>query len=53
MALVRDSLTVLVGDGKGNILVADIGNHHIQKFTAEGQFITAVGTKASRPLQFS
>ena len=35
-------------DGEGNILVTD--NHRIQKFTAGGQFITAVGTG---PLQFS
>ena len=30
-------------DGEGNILVADTFNHRIQKFTAEGQFLTAVG----------
>ena len=40
-------------DGEGNILVADSGNHRIQKFTAEGQFLTAVGTEGSGPLQFS
>ena len=40
-------------DGEGNILVADSGNHRIQKFTAEGQFLTAVGTKGSGPLQFT
>ena len=34
-------------DAEGNILVADSSNHRIQKFTAEGQFLTAVG----RPLQ--
>ena len=39
-------------DGEGNILVADSENHCIQKFTAEGQFLTAVGTKGSGPLQF-
>ena len=31
-------------DGEGNILVADWGNHCIQKLTADGQFIAAVGT---------
>ena len=36
--------------GEGNILIAC---HSIQKFTAEGQFLTAVGTKGSGPLQFS
>ena len=40
-------------DGEGNILVADNDNHRIQKFTAEGQFLTAVGTKGSEPLQFN
>ena len=39
-------------DGEGNILVADSDNHRIQKFTAKGQFLTAVGTKGSGPLQF-
>ena len=37
-------------DGEGNILVAHC---FIQKFTAEGQFLTAVGTKGSGPLQFN
>ena len=42
-------------DGEGNILVADTGNHRIQKVTAEGQFLAAVGTKGNRPraLQFN
>ena len=40
-------------DGEGNILVADTWNHCIKKFTAEGQFLTAVGTRGSGPLQFS
>jgi DNA-binding beta-propeller fold protein YncE len=31
-----DSYGVAVDD-RGNILVADNGNHHIQKFTSEGQ----------------
>ena len=39
-------------DGEGNILVADCWNHRIQKFTAQGQFLAAVGTKGSGPLQF-
>ena len=34
-------------DGEGNILVADTLNNRIQKFTAEGQFLTG-----SEPLQF-
>ena len=40
-------------DSDGNILVADSGNHRIQKFSAEGQFLTAVGTKGSGRLQFN
>ena len=28
-------------DGEGNILVADYNNHRIQKFTTDGQFLTA------------
>ena len=36
-------------DAEGNILVADCNNHHIQKFTAAGQFLTAVGTKGNTP----
>ena len=39
-------------DGEGNILVVDCGNHRIQKFTAEGRFLAAVGAKGSRRLQF-
>ena len=35
------------------ILVADSSNDRIQKFTAEGQFLAAVGTKGSEYLQFS
>ncbi len=42
----------ILQDGKGNILVADTSNHRIQKFTAQGEFLTAVGTKGSGPLQF-
>ena len=36
-------------DGDGNILVVDSNNNRIQKFTADGQFLTAVG---NGPLQF-
>ena len=40
-------------DSEGNILVADTDNHRIQKFTTTGEFLTAVGTKGSGPLQFN
>ncbi len=39
-------------DGKENILVADTDNNRMQKFTAQGEFLTAVGTQGSGPLQF-
>ena len=39
-------------DGEGNIFVADFRNHCVQKFTADGQFLSAVGTKGKEPLQF-
>ena len=44
-----DGVTV---DSSDNILVADSGNHRIQKFTAEGEFVAMVGTKGDGPLQF-
>ena len=40
-------------DGEDNIFVADYGNDCIQKFTANGQFLSAVGTKGEGPLQFN
>ena len=40
-------------DGESNILVTDSYNHCIQKFTPEGQFLTAVGAKGTGPLQFN
>ena len=56
VGLVRDSLLYPAGvavDGSNNILVVDHGNNRIQKFTSDGQFLTAVGTEGSAPLQFS
>ncbi len=41
----------LAVDVGGNILVADGSNHRIQKFTAEGQFLTSVAEGNGR-LQF-
>ena len=40
-------------DDEGNILVADSGNHRIQKFTKDGQFLASVGTKGTGLLQFN
>ena len=39
-------------DDNGDILVADGRNHRIQKISADGRFIAAVGTQGSSPLQF-
>ena len=39
-------------DGEWNIFVADSDNNRIPKFTPEGQFLTAVGSKGTGPLQF-
>ena len=36
-----------------NILVTDAENNHIQKFTADGKFITAVGSEGKKPLQLN
>ena len=40
-------------DDAGNILVADSGNHRIQKFTNDGQLVASVGTKGTGPSQFN
>ena len=37
-------------DSNGSILVVE--SNRIQKFTADGQFLTAIGTKGDGPLQF-
>ena len=39
-------------DGVGDIFVVDSDNDHIQKFTANGQFISTVGTQGKGSLQF-
>ena len=39
-------------DHAGNILVTDFGSHSIKKFTPEGKFLTAVGKKGSKILEF-
>ena len=39
-------------DDDGNVLVADTMNNRIQKFTADGKFITAVGRKGKKELEF-
>ena len=39
-------------DSEDNILVVDGNNHCIQKFTSNGQFITAVGKQGGKHLEF-
>ena len=39
-------------DDDGNILIVDTDNHHIQKLTIDGKFITAVGKLGREPLEF-
>src|SRR5207249_459619 len=39
-------------DGSGNVYVADAGNHRIQKFDANGTFLTAWGSPGSGDGQF-
>ena len=40
-------------DDDNNILVVDGKNHRIQKFTLDGEFITAVGKEGNSQLEFS
>ena len=40
-------------DDDGNILVVERGNHRIQKFRADGKFLTAVGQRGNKHLEFS
>ena len=40
-------------DKDDNIYVADYGNHRIQKFSSEGEFVAAVGCFGSNQLQFN
>ena len=39
-------------DPGGNVIVADTGNHRMQKFTSDGVFITGWGTDGSAPGRF-
>ena len=50
-----DGLLPLAGmavDARGDIYIADDGNHRIQKFTSDGQFITKWGIEGSGDGQF-
>ncbi len=39
-------------DSKGNLYVLDSGNHRIQKFTPDGQYVTTIGNKGQGPGEF-
>lgn len=39
-------------DGQGNVFVADFYNHRIQKFSADGTFLTSFGTRGHGDGQF-
>jgi tripartite motif-containing protein 71 len=42
----------LAVDGEGNVYVVDYGNHRVQKFDKDGQFLTKWGTQGSAESQF-
>ena len=39
-------------DNDENIYIADYGNHRVQKFSLDGEFVAAVGSYGKSPLQF-
>ncbi len=39
-------------DGQGNMFILDSGNHRIQKFTPDGQYVTTIGNKGQGPGEF-
>ena len=52
----RESLIdhgVVAVDGRGSILVIDGDNHCIQIFKGDGKFLTAVGQKGNKHLEFA
>jgi len=46
------TVTSVTVDRKGHVFVADFYNHRIQKFAADGTFLTRFGAKGSDPGQF-
>ncbi|MBF0538477.1 MAG: hypothetical protein HQL03_09530 [Nitrospirae bacterium] len=42
----------VAADGSGNVYVADTDNHRIEKFTPDGRFVAAWGSKGSEEGQF-
>jgi len=47
------TVTGIALDDEGNVLVADFYNNRIQKFAADGAFLTTFGEPGSGPGQFS
>ncbi|MFQ6021987.1 MAG: NHL repeat-containing protein [Acidiferrobacterales bacterium] len=47
------TVTGITVDHEGNVFVADFYNNRIQKFTADGQFVTAFGERGSELGQFN
>ena len=39
-------------DDQGNIYILDAGNHRIQKFGADGKYITTIGNRGQGPGEF-
>lgn len=46
------TVTGIAIDERGNVLVADFYNHRVQKFDADGTFLTSFGSNGSDPGQF-
>ena len=44
--------TDIAFDSQGNIYVLDSGNHRIQKFSPEGEYLTTIGNKGQGPAEF-
>ncbi|MBI3937759.1 MAG: 6-bladed beta-propeller, partial [Betaproteobacteria bacterium] len=47
------TVTRVTVDRSGNVFVADFYKHRIQKFTADGKFLTSFGTKGEGPGRFN
>ena len=47
------TVTGVTVDKSGNVFVADFYNNRIQKFTADGEFLTSFGTKGQGPGEFN
>lgn len=48
----QDGPAGVAADAAGNVYVADVGNHRVQKFAPDGRFLSAIGAKGEGPGQF-